>query len=85
MILVFCAFGNPPAKQVFLLGLEHAMLLGGRHDILIIGGEDAFDEFAFVRFARHNGLLRKRILADIKTQLAFALFLVCSMAFETGV
>ena len=82
VLLVVRSLGNPSAQKREIGGTDRAVLLRRRHDLILVRGDEPFDELAFVRFARNDGLAGDGAGAVIKAELGFALLLVEPMAFE---
>jgi len=72
MFLVFGTIGNPCAQQFGFLGRELLSRLGGRHLCVGIGGQNAFQQFAFFRFAGNDGTRFSRRGGIVKSQTSLA-------------
>src|SRR6185295_18854429 len=59
--------------------------LGRRHHLFLIGGEDTFDELAFVRLAGDEGFLFEDGGAVVEAELGLALVLVRTVTGEAVV
>jgi hypothetical protein len=50
------------------------------HDLVGVGGEDMFDQQAFLWFARHNDLESEGALAHVEAELGFAAIIIRPVA-----
>ena len=58
---VGCAFRNPSFKQGDLFRLDRFFVLGRRHQLVLIIADDALDDLAIFRIARHDGKIPTKI------------------------
>ena len=85
--LVDAALGDPGAQDGFVLGRHGLLALGRRHDVLVVGREDALDDLALVGLARDDRDLARLAFAmrgrrEVEAQLRFPGMLVHAMARE---
>ena len=66
VLLIVGAFGDPAAQQLALGRRDRAVRIGRRHDLLGILRDEALEQFALGGLARHEGLLRERLGADVQ-------------------
>ena len=84
------ALGDPAAEEFFLRGAQGLVRLLFGHDVFGIRREDALDDLALVRFARHDRDLAalagfERFFPDIQAESALARLRVEAVAVETRV
>ena len=80
------ALGDPATQDIhLLLGQPGLVGLGRRHELILVGGDDAFDQGADVRLAGHEGFLGDGRLADVQPQLGLAVRFVLAVAAEAVV
>jgi hypothetical protein len=70
--LIFCAFGDPLPQQILLRIAEFLVRIRRRHQIVFVGGENAVDQLALIRFAGDNRAFLQGDFADIKPEFRFA-------------
>ena len=85
VLLILRALGDPAFENFFLLSGEFLVRIGRRHQFVFIGAEDPLDQIAFIRLARHEGVLLHSGLTHIEPQFRLAMASVVAMAVETVV
>ena len=85
VLLILRALGDPALENFFLLIGELFVRIGRRHQLFFIGAEDPFDQIAFIRLARHEGVLLQSGLTHIEPQFRLAMFRVVAVTVETVV
>ena len=85
VLLILRALGDPTFENFFLLSGEFLVRIGRRHQLVFIGAEDPFDQIAFIRLARHEGVLLQSGLTHIEPQFRLAMAWVVAVAVETVV
>ena len=80
------AFGDPAAEDVDLRrGQPRLVRLGRRHELILVRGDDAFDERADLGLARDERFLGQGGFAEVEAQLALAVRLILAVAAEAVV
>jgi len=80
------AFRDPAAEDVDLRrGEPRLVRVRRRHDLVLVRGDDAFDERADLRLARDEGFLRQGGFPHVQAELGLAVRLVLPVAAEAVV
>ena len=80
------AFGDPAAEDVGLRrGQPRLVRVRRRHQLVLVGGDDAFDERADLGLAGDERFLGQGGLAEVEAQLALAVRLILAVAAEAVV
>ena len=76
MLLIFRALGDPPTQQLLLCQRERLVRRRRGHEIVGVGGENAPDQLALVRFSRDKRVFGERVFTDVEAKLGFAFLLI---------
>ena len=67
------AFGDPAAQDIHLIfGQPGLVRLRRRHELILVGRDDALNQGADIRLARHERFLGEGRLADVQSELGLA-------------
>jgi hypothetical protein len=80
MALILGTFGDPALEEFFFGGGEFFVGVWRGHEVIGIGGEDAFDDGAGVRVAGGDGFGFDGVGADVEAEVAFAMVLIGPVA-----
>ena len=83
MLLVFRALGDPALEQFLLFRCENLMRFRRRHDFILIVGENARDQIAFLRFSRNDGASLNGVSTNVQAQILLAMLLIGPVAVIT--
>ena len=78
--LILGALGDPATEEVFFGGGELFVGVGWGHEVIGIGGEDAFDDGTGFGIAGGDGFGFNGGVADVEAEVAFAVVLIGPVA-----